>query len=329
MRFQGRENGSRRVCVTGGAGFIGSHLVDALVARGDDVRVIDDCSTGAVENLSHYSGRINFTEASILNRAALRRSFEGCEIVFHLAAYVSAPGSVRDPESCHAINATGTLEVLEAARACSVQRVVMASSSAVYGGGGSKKRSESDPIQPESPYGMSKAVGELMLQTWARCHGLETVALRLFNVYGPRQSGSSAYAAVVAAFMSALTAGRNVTIYGDGAQTRDFIYVKDVAEAFIQASRMPLPESSEILNVGRGKSVSVLDLAAMVADAVDATPPAIVFESARDGDIAHSCADIGRMRAHAGNEPNVSMPEGLRETVAWYQERTSASQVVS
>ncbi len=308
----------RQVAVTGGAGFIGSHLADALLARGDDVRVIDDLSTGTLANLAEQGDRIEFRKHSILDRPALAESLEGCDVVFHLAAYVSAPGSMHEVHRCHEINETGTLNVLEASRGAGVRRVLMASSSAVYGSEGVGAAREGDRIAPESPYGMSKAVGELMLQTWARCFGMETVALRLFNVFGPRQSASSAYAAVIAAFMSRLHDGKSVTIYGTGEQTRDFVFVQDVAEAFVRASVMDCSAPGLTMNVGTGRSISVLELAHLIAELFDRVDAPIQFADARPGDVLHSCASISELTSQLNWQPTTSIREGLSATAEWF-----------
>ena len=220
-----------RVLVTGGAGFIGSHLVRACLEAGDDVRVFDDFSTGKSENLRDVAREIEVVEASVVDRSALERAARGCEVVYHHAAIASVPRSVDDPVGTHAVNATGTLHALEAARCAGARRVVYASSSAVYGDDERLPKHEDMPARPRSPYALQKQSGESYCEQYARLYGLECVPLRYFNVFGPRQDPKSMYAGVIPLFVTALCAGARPRIFGDGLQSRDFVYVADVVAA--------------------------------------------------------------------------------------------------
>ena len=314
-----------RVCVTGGAGFIGSHVVRRLVREGARVTVLDDFSTGREANLADLGSAIDIRRGTVLSLKDLQEAFEECEAVYHLAAYISAPGSVQEPGVCREINETGTFNVLEVARETGVRRVIFTSSSAVYGDSQSLPKRELDPYHPTSPYGLSKAAGELMMQTWAECYGLETVSLRLFNVYGPRQQADSAYAAVIAAFLAAAVEGREFVVYGDGAQTRDFIYVEDVAQGFLRASLAPGPFRGEAFNIGRGEEVSVNELTEAVARIAGRGQAKRVHRPARPGDVLHSRAEIELARESLGFQPVVPLEEGLAKTFAWYAAAASGA----
>jgi nucleoside-diphosphate-sugar epimerase len=307
-----------KACVTGGAGFIGSHLVDALAAAGARVTVLDDLSTGRLDNLASAGPDVRFVKGSILDAKARREAIEGSEIVFHLAAYVSAPGSVREPDLCHAVNATGTLSVLDECRARGVRRVMFASSAAVYGDSEVSPKSESEPILPCSVYAQSKAAGEHLLRVWRHCYGLEGVSLRFFNVCGPRQTAGSAYAAAIAAFADGLLRGRGVTIYGDGGQTRDFVPVANVVQCLMRAAAWEGAADGRAFNVGMGRAETIRAVATMMAAAAGAAD-APRFAPERPGDVRHSCADVGAARRELGYEPLVSLEQGLGETIAWYR----------
>ena len=313
-----------RVCVTGGAGFIGSHLVDALVDVGASVTVVDDLSTGCLSNLAGVQDRVRFVRGSILAEESRRRALDEAAVVFHLAAYVSAPGSVKEPMACHRVNTEGTLAMLESCVAAGVRRVVFASSAAVYGDSEVTPKRESEPILPCSVYAQSKAAGEHLLRIWNHVHGLEAFSLRFFNVFGPRQQASSAYAAAIAAFASALLEGRPITIYGDGGQTRDFVPVANVVQCLMRAGVRRGASGSEVFNVGMGRAQAIRDVASIMAGILGrGFDPA--WAPPRPGDVRHSCADVGAARRSLGYEPQVSLEEGLRETLAWYQSTRAAA----
>jgi UDP-glucose 4-epimerase len=302
-----------RCLVTGGAGFIGSHLVDALVAAGESVRVLDDFSTGQAENLPAVGG-IDIIRGCVTDPSAVTRAVAGCDVVYHLAALASVAKSVEDPPASHAVCATGTLNVLDAARKAGVKRVIYAASASAYGGASDPAGQDEDtPLIPLSPYAAAKLAGEFYCQAFAATYGLETVRLRFFNVFGPRQRADSPYSGVIAIFAAALAAGKTPTIYGDGLQSRDFVYVSDVARALHLAARTP-GVSGRAYNVGTGKSVTLLELAAALNRVLGKSiQPA--HGPARASDIQHSRAKIGRIRAELGYEPRVSFEEGLRKTV--------------
>jgi UDP-glucose 4-epimerase len=313
--------------VTGGAGFIGSHLVDALIGRGDRVRVVDDLSSGRLENLPRErvgdpgSGTaIELHRADVAERQAVRTALRGASGVFHEAAQVSVPASMRDPEKSYRVNVMGTLNVLEAARAEGVGKVVFAASSAAYGDVATLPKREDMPPRPLSPYAAGKLAGESMLATWSRAFGLETVALRYFNVYGPRQADDSPYSGVIAQFLRRILAGRAPTIFGDGEQSRDFVFVADVVRANLLAMERPL-EAGAVINIGTGNRVTIRSLARTLARLADsAVEP--VHEPAREGDVLHSLASIERARSWLGFQPSVELEEGLRRTLDWYRART-------
>ena len=300
--------------VTGGAGFIGSHLVDALIAADRPVRVLDDFSTGDRENLAG-APRAEVLHGSVTDPTVVLRAVEGCEVVYHLAALASVAKSVEDPLASHTVCATGTLNVLDAARRTGVQRVVYAGSASAYGGASDPAgQDEETPLVALSPYAAAKLAGEFYCQAFASTYGLETVRLRFFNVFGPRQRADSPYSGVIAIFAAALAAGRTPTIYGDGSQSRDFVYVSDVAAALQKAAETP-GLSGRVYNVGTGSSVTLLELVA-VLNRVLGTSATPLHGPGRAGDVRHSRANVGRIRADLGYEPAVSFEEGLRRTVS-------------
>ncbi len=318
--------------VTGGAGFIGSHIAEALVARGDRVRVLDDLSGGKRENLAFAevgevdSGApIELLVGSVSERADVERACVGCAGVFHEAALVSVPLSVESPDESFRINVRGTFEVLRAAHAAGATGVVMASSAAIYGDDPTVPKRETMTPEPVSPYAGDKLTGETMLQVWARSFGLETVALRYFNVFGPRQADDSAYSGVIALFARKCRANEPVTIFGDGEQTRDFVYVGDVAQANLRAMDARRGVGFSVFNVGTGRSVSIRELYQAVAEDVaraDGRGGSVddpKFGPARVGDVKHSRADIQAIRTELGFEPGVSLSEGLARTLDWYR----------
>jgi UDP-glucose 4-epimerase len=302
--------GGAAVLITGGAGFIGSHLARRLAELGAAVRVIDDLSTGQAENLPPQS--VELIEASILDEPALRRAIDGCRLVFHEAAMVSVPQSIREPLQCAEINITGTERLLEAAREAGVGRVVFASSAAVYGDAPNLPSREDDPIVCCSPYAASKAAGEALMTAFSRCYGLSTVSLRYFNIFGPRQDPNSPYAAVIAAFAEALTGGRPPTIFGDGRQTRDFTPVANVVWANLLAAACETDLRGEALNIGTGRPINLLEVLAEMGRRLG-VEPSPGLSPPRAGDVRDSTADITRARAVIGYEPRVDFSTGLAE----------------
>jgi nucleoside-diphosphate-sugar epimerase len=305
--------------VTGGAGFIGSSLARALLARGDRVRVIDNFSSGRRENVADIADRIELLEADILDDAALARAVDGVEFVFHEAAIPSVPKSMEEPVENHAANATGTLRVLERARRAGVRRLVYAASSAAYGDAPGLPKLETMPPAPISPYGASKLAGEYYCQVYARAYGLETVCLRYFNVFGPRQDPKSEYAAVIPKFITAALAGKQPRIFGDGAQSRDFAFIDNVIEANFRAvSAAARDVSGGVFNVACGVATDLNQVVALIGDVLGRKiDPA--HEPERAGDIKHSLADIGAARKQLGYTAGVSFAEGLRRTIDWYK----------
>lgn len=303
----------RRCLITGGAGFIGSHIGRRLIELGAQVRVLDDLSSGREHNVPNGATLIR---GSILDDNLLRDSIDGCDHVFHQAAMVSVPQSVEQPERCMQVNVDGTRRVLEAARRAGVKRVNFAASAAAYGNTPSLPSKETDAPDCWSPYAASKVAGELLLQTWSRCYGLSTVNLRYFNIFGPRQDPKSPYAAVISAFCDALTAGRQPRIMGDGEQTRDFTPVANVVHANLLAASCETALAGEVFNIGCGTRIRLLDVLEQMGKVlkVDATPS---FAEARAGDVRHSSADISRARAALGYEPVMDFNEGIRLTLEW------------
>jgi len=304
-----------RYLVTGGCGFIGSHLAEALVAAGAEVRVFDNLSTGREEHLAAVRERVELVRGDVRDPDALRAAMEGVEGVFHQAALVSVFESMERPRDNHEINLTGTFNVLLAARERKVRRVVAASSAAVYGNEPTLPKREDLRPQPESPYAAAKLAGEHYLAVFARRYGLETVSLRYFNVYGPRQDPSSMYSGVISRFAEALRADAPPTVFGDGRQTRDFVFVKDVVQANLLAMRAPGVGRGEALNIGTGRRTSLLELLeALSALSGRALNPR--FHPARAGDIRHSVAEIARARLELGYEPAYDIRQGLAELLA-------------
>jgi len=316
------EKGAVHV-VTGGAGFIGSHLVERLVGEGGRVRVLDNLSTGRAENLGFArglpDGAFELIEADIMDVEGLRRAMRGAAVVFHEAALPSVPRSIRNPMESHRVNATGTLAALVAAHEASVRRFVYASSSSVYGDTEVLPKVEAMAPRPMSPYAVAKLTGEQYCRAFHRVHGLGTVALRYFNVFGPRQDPTSEYAAVIPRFISILQRGESPVIYGDGQQSRDFTYVADAVEANLRAIRAGDGAMGEVFNAAAGRRVSLLELLEMLGRIVG-REPAPRFEPPRAGDVRHSQADPGRALALLGWSARVGMEEGLRRTVAWMGE---------
>jgi UDP-glucose 4-epimerase len=305
--------------VTGGAGFIGSHLVEGLTASGQKVRVFDNFLTGLHSNLAHIQPAPQIVDRDVVDAAAVETAMKGVNVVYHLAALASVQQSVEKPANTHNTCATGTLNILEAARRQGVRRVVYAASSSAYGIPVGDVQTEADPIAPLSPYAAAKLAGELYLQAFAATYGLETVRLRFFNIYGPRQRADSPYSGVIALFAAALGSGKTPTIFGDGLQSRDFTYVTDVVQALQKAAAVP-GISGRAYNVGTGKSVNLLELIVELNRLLGTN---VVAQHAppRAGDVRHSRADITRARKDLGYEPRVIFAEGLAATVRWMRQQ--------
>ncbi len=310
-----------RYLVTGGAGFIGSHIAETLVRRGDEVRVLDDLSTGKKENLAGVAGRIEFIEGDIRDLETCRRAVKGVGTVFHEAAFASVAGSVADPILNDAINVRGTLNMLVAAREAGVRSFVLASSSAVYGDDPAMAKVEGREGRPLSPYGVSKLVDEKYAQVFHALHGLSAVALRYFNVFGPRQDPNSEYSAVIPLFITRMLKGQRPTIYGDGEQSRDFVFVGDVVRANLAAAASAPAAAGEAINIASGLGTTVNGLFEALNDVLGMNIEA-VHAAPRPGDILHSKADISKARRLMGYAPERSFLEGLRETVTWYKQRS-------
>lgn len=303
------------VLVTGGAGFIGSNLVTRLVERGEGVRVLDDFSTGYRENVDP---EVELVEGSTVDEKLVREAVESAEVVFHQAARVSVARSVEDPVATDWVNTHGTLTVLKAALDAGVRRVVYASSSSVYGGAAPLPCVETAQLLPRSPYAVSKLAGEHYCRVFTQLYGLETVALRYFNVFGPRQRPDSAYAAVIPLFIRALARGEPPVVHGDGQQSRDLTFVDDVVEANLAAAYAPAQVvTGRVFNIARGGSRSLLELLAVLGRVMGVTI-APVHTEPRAGDIRLSQADVNAARVALGFEAQVSLEEGLRRTVAWF-----------
>lgn len=306
--------------VTGGAGFIGSHIAEALVKRGERVRVLDNLMTGKRENIEPFLDRIEFIEGDIRDEATCRRAMAGVEFVLHQAALPSVPRSVEDPLLADAINVRGTLNLLVAARDAGVRSFVFASSSSVYGDDPELPKREGREGRLLSPYAATKLTGEHYAQLFHRLYGLRTVSLRYFNVFGPRQDPQSQYAAVIPLFITKVLRGERPTIFGDGEQSRDFTYVENIVEADLLAARSDRG-GGEVFNIACGERMTVNGLLEAV-NAVLGRKVEAVYADPRPGDIRHSTADIAKARRVLGFEPRVPFLDGLRATVAWYQERS-------
>jgi UDP-glucose 4-epimerase len=307
--------------VTGGAGFIGSHLVEALVRQGRRVRVLDDFTTGLRANLEPIdSSAVEIIDGDVADTAAVERAVGGVGVVVHLAALASVQRSIEAPAETHRVCASGTLNVLDAARRAGVRRVAYAASSSAYGIPAGDVQTENDPLAPLSPYAAAKLAGEFYAQSFAAAFGLETVRLRFFNIFGPRQRADSPYSGVIALFAAALGAGRTPTIFGDGLQTRDFTFVTDVVQALLRAAQTP-GISGRVYNIGTGRGTSVLDLVAALNRQLG-TNISPRHAPSRAGDVRHSCADISLARRELGYEPKVTFEDGLAETLTWYRQQS-------
>jgi UDP-glucose 4-epimerase len=309
----------RKVLVTGGAGFIGSHVVDALVQRGMQVRVLDNLSTGRLENLEQSRNKIDFLEADLTDPVAVARAVSGMDCIFHLAAIASVPRSVAKPLETHAACATATLTLLDACRKAGVRRMVYSASSSAYGNSTNPTKKETDLPTAISPYAASKLAGELYCQSFAAVSEVQTVSLRYFNVFGPRQDPDSEYSAVIPKFITLLLAGKPPVIFGDGKQSRDFVFVSDVVEANLRAAEAPSEQvSGRVFNIGTGRKVTLLDLISHLNKLLQ-TNVKSKHDKERPGDVRESLADISEAIKKLGYEPQVDFEEGLRQSIDYYR----------
>ncbi|MFK7790342.1 MAG: NAD-dependent epimerase/dehydratase family protein, partial [Phycisphaeraceae bacterium] len=304
--------------------FIGSHLSEALLDLGAEVVVIDDLSGGDASNFDDFKDKagdkLRFVEASILDEKRVGEIMDGCRYVFHQAALGSVPRSVAEPVKFHNVNATGTLNVLEAARAANVERVMFAASSSAYGDSEVLPKIETMPVLPRSPYAANKVYDEALMRAYACSYGLDTACLRYFNIFGPRQNANSAYAAVIAAFAKDLLANNRPTIFGDGEQSRDFTFVDNAVHANLLAARNDKPIQGEVMNVACGERVTVNQLAATMAALFGCPELTPIHKDERAGDVKHSLADLEKINATINYEPLIGFAKGLGPTCEWYRE---------
>jgi UDP-glucose 4-epimerase len=312
------KQGRSKVLVTGGAGFIGSHLVDGLVSSGYEVGVLDDFSTGEESNLAQVAGQVKLHRGDIADQGFVRAILKDYDIVFHQAARVSVTRSVEDPIRTNRVNANGTLNLLVAARDARIERFVYASSSSVYGDTEELPKKESTPPSPMSPYAVSKLAGENYCEVFASVYGLKTVSLRYFNVYGPRQEPGP-YSGVIPAFVKKALAGERPVIYGDGSQTRDFTFVKDVVQANLLCLEKS-PKGGEVFNVGSHSRTSVKRLAELVCALAGKEGLEPIYQPPRAGDIMHSYADISKITNALGYVPSFTIESGLAEVMRWFKQ---------
>lgn len=309
-----------RILVTGGCGFIGSHLSEALVRAGHQVRVLDNLSTGQRSHLAAVTDQVEVRVGDVRDAETVGEACRGMEAVFHQAALVSVVDSVARPRDNHDINITGTLNVLEAARQHGVRRVIMASSAAIYGNDPALPKQEAMRAAPASPYAIAKLAGEHYLQVYSQLYGMENVALRYFNVYGPRQSASSPYSGVISKFVQSLQQGVAPTVCGDGLQSRDFVFVMDVVQANVAALTCSCPGVEPVFNVASGRVTTLLGLLHVLGE-LAGRPLAPEFAPARAGDIRHSAADITRAGMHLGYRPGYTLADGLRLLLTYASRR--------
>ena len=303
--------------MTGGAGFVGSHIAAALAGAGARVRVLDDLSTGHAENLEEVGGDIEFVRGGLTEPEALERALRGVEVVFHEAAIPSVPRSVEDPELTHRASVDGTFSLLVAARRAGVRRVVYAASSSAYGDQPALPKAEEMRPEPLSPYAAAKLVGEYYCQVWSRVYSFETVCLRYFNVFGPRQDPSSQYSGVISRFISALASGERPVIYGDGEQSRDFTYVSNVVDGNLRAAESR-EAVGQVVNLATGRQTTLNELLDSLKKLTGRADVEAEYREARVGDVRHRLADIPRARAWLGYEPLDGLEEGLRHTLEWW-----------
>lgn len=315
----------QRVCITGGAGFIGGHIIDALIAMDALVTVIDDLSNSSVGHIASVidqaPDRIQFIQSSILDPKALASAMEGSQAVFHLAALGSVPKSVEDPARTWVVNATGTMRVLMAAKEAGVQRVVYSASSSAYGNNPDLPKVESMAPEPESPYAAAKYGGESLIRTWAACYGIDAISLRYFNIFGTRQAADSAYAAVIPAFVTKFLHNESPTIFGDGEQTRDFTHVSNAVAANLLAASAEQQLGGQVVNVGAGVRTSVNQLAQMIAKILGKEDIKVNYAPERVGEVRDSVSSIDRAKEVIGYESMTSLEVGLEETVNWYADQ--------
>jgi nucleoside-diphosphate-sugar epimerase len=304
--------------VTGGAGFIGSHIASALCTAGAKVRIIDDLSTGYRENLDEIGGDVDFVHGSLADDTSLRRALEDVELVFHEAAIPSVPRSVEDPRQTHVASVDSTFSLLLAAKEKGVRRLVYAASSAAYGDKPTLPKTEDMLPEPRSPYAVAKLVGEYYAQVFTRVYGLETLSLRYFNVFGPRQDPSSQYSGVISRFISDLLSNQTPVIYGDGEQSRDFTYIDNVVDANLKAAETT-KGIGEVINVANGERITLNQLFAELKELTGKRYVAVDYQAPRVGDVKHSLADITRARAFLGFEPKVDLRTGLQLTMDWWK----------
>ena len=304
--------------VTGGAGFIGSHIASALAAAGARLRIIDDLSTGYRENLEQIKGDVDFVQGSLAEEKSLRRALEGVELVFHEAAIPSVPRSIENPRQTHIASVESTFSLLLAAREMNVRRIVYAASSSAYGDQPILPKVENMLPEPLSPYAVAKLVGEHYCQVFTRVYGLETISLRYFNVFGPRQDPSSQYSGVISRFISALLGDERPVIYGDGEQSRDFTYIDNVVDANLKAAETARG-IGEVINVANGERISLNQLLNELKSLTGKVDVVADYQPPRPGDVKHSLADISRARARLGFEPRIDLRTGLQLTIDWWQ----------
>ncbi|MCP4416275.1 MAG: NAD-dependent epimerase/dehydratase family protein [Chloroflexi bacterium] len=312
---------NQQILVTGGAGFVGSHLTAALVAQGAKVRVLDNLSSGFRENLHGLD--VSFIEGDIADYEVVATAVSHCDLIFHQAALVSVPRSLEEPELNHCTNVKGTFNVLEAARQAGVTRVVYASSAAVYGDKATLPHRETNPVAPLTPYAAAKQINEVMAQTYFVAYGVETIGLRYMNVFGPRQDPSSPYSGVLSIFCQAALNNKTCIIHGDGEQTRDFIFVDDVVKANLLAAQIPAAQIPDppVFNIGCGTQTSLNEIIDMLGQVVE-RPLRIEHRAVRKGDIRHSVADVGRAENLLGFDPQEAVLSGLQKTAAWFRSKS-------